>query len=173
MKTLALFAFLLLSGSFRAQENTDPTSEFSVSGSVKKELKIALSDLAGYKEVLIPDVAISNHLGEVKFIAKNMKGVLLKDILASADFQTENPRLLSAFFITCIASDGYTVVYSWNELFNNETGNRTYLVTEKDGVRAADLKESILMVSAADFKTGRRYLKSLSRITVSTAGQKN
>jgi hypothetical protein len=37
---------------------------------------------------------------------------------------------------------------------------------EKDGEKAADLEDRILMISTSDFKSGRRYLKGLQKIVV-------
>ena len=67
------------------------------------------------------------------------------------------------------ANDGYTAVYSWNEIFNTVVGDAPYIVTEKDGKLASSMEEAILMISPKDFKTGRRHIKSLTTIEVRRA----
>jgi hypothetical protein len=166
MKILGVLVLLIASSLVYAQEKTKPTSEFSISGKVKTDLLISTSDFSSFEIRNIGDLKITNHLGAEKDIAKDLKGVLLKDIFSRVEIQAENPKILSEFYITCIASDGYKIVFSWNELFNTETGNHVYLITEKEGIKATDLSERILLVSTTDFKTGRRYLRGLTKIIV-------
>ena len=80
--------------------------------------------------------------------------------------KAKSPKVLSEFYFKCIASDGYTVVYSWNELYNTETGNNSFLIAEKDGKKINEIDGSILMLCNTDFKTGRRYVKRLSKIEI-------
>ena len=166
MKIYLALCLLFLCTYIPAQEKIITTAEFTISGQVRQEAKIALADLSLYEQQDIGNLKITYHLGTDKGTAKNMKGVLLKDILSKVVFQAESPKVLSEFYITCMASDGYKAVFSWNELFNTETGNHVYIVTEKEGVKAADMSERILLVSVSDFKTGRRYVKGLERIKI-------
>jgi hypothetical protein len=89
--------------------------------------------------------------------------------LSVVNINAESPRVLSEYYFVCKANDGYTVVYSWNELFNTGTGDSVYIVTEKDGKQASEMPESILMISPKDFRTGRRHVKALSSIEVRRA----
>jgi hypothetical protein len=156
------------SGAF-AQKELKPTQSFVISGEVKAPVTVMLADLKKYKEVVIGDIVITNHLGEKKNDAKGMKGVLLKDVLQSAEINAENPKVLSEFYFLCKATDGYMVVYSWNELFNTATGDTSYIVTEKDGKPASELKDAVQMYSSKDFKTGRRSVYALTSIEVKRA----
>ncbi len=162
MKQFVLFLFIGFSAV--AQKPVTTTQSFTVSGDVKNEKTITISDFTQWKEKTIGDVTITNHLGEVKGVARAMKGVLLKEVLQSIELKAESPKVLSEWFIVCKATDGYKVVYSWNEIFNTKLGDSIYLVTEKEGKRANTMTESILMISTEDFKTGRRFVKSLASI---------
>lgn len=148
------------------QIKVNPTDAFKVTGKIKKETAFSLSDLQSFESKKIADVVITNHLGEVKGASKNLKGVLLKDILAKIEFDAESPKLLSEFYLTCIASDGYKAVFSWNEIFNTATGDNLYLITSKDGKELKDMEDRILIISTTDFKTGRRNVKGLTKIVV-------
>ena len=94
------------------------------------------------------------------------KGVLLKDILAKVEIDMPNPKLLSEFYITCIASDNYKVVFSWNEIFNIAIGKHALIITELDGKKALDMDDSIVLLCNADYATGRRYVKGLQKIII-------
>ncbi|HQQ98806.1 MAG TPA: hypothetical protein PLX35_16155 [Cyclobacteriaceae bacterium] len=166
MKKLLLSLLLCYAIHANGQHDVKPTSSFVVSGEIKTPLSVAIADLKNFRESVIGDVVITNHAGEKKSVAKGLKGVLLKDILAKVDFVHETPRELSTFYLVCKASDGYTVVYSWNELFNTAVGDGVFIITERDGQPASVLNDSVMMLSTADQKTGRRHVKALASIEI-------
>ncbi len=165
MKKL-IFILFTFTTSFTVAQQIKPTSSFTISGEVFSPLTIQIADLKKWKEVAIGDLVITNHLGEKKSESKGLKGVLMKEILQSAEIKSENPKVLSEFYFVLIASDGYKVVYSWNELFNTAVGESVYVVTEKNGKLITEMDDSILVVSTKDLKTGRRNLKALSSIVI-------
>ncbi|HZY38553.1 MAG TPA: hypothetical protein VFE53_17965 [Mucilaginibacter sp.] len=170
MKKLVLFLFLAYSGATFAQEKYGATThQFSVSGKIKNPSVITMDSLVKYAVVSVGDINVTDHTGAFKHKDAQLKGVLLKDILSHTMLDAASPKLYSAFYYTCVGSDGYKVVYSWNELFNTEVGNHVYIVMEKNGVKADQLPESIQMTSTMDVKTGRRYLHNLDKIIVSEA----
>ena len=152
-----------------AQEQSKPTSSVIINGRVKSPKTFTVAAIGQYKVYNLGDVVITNHKGEVKGTAKELSGILLKDLLQSIEPDAETPKVLSEYYFTCIASDGYKVVFSWNELFNTATGNTVYIVTSKDHKPIDALDESILLISTADVHTGRRYVKNLQSIIVRRA----
>jgi len=161
------FIFLLLLSTFVwAQTKITPTGQFTITGKIKAELKFTIADINTYPVVPIKNVSLTNHLGEVKGDIQNIKGIALKPLLEKIEFETEKPKDLSEFYLIFVASDGYKVVYSWNEIFNSETGNNLFIITEKDGKKLTDLDDRILTITTTDFKTGRRYVKALDKIIV-------
>lgn len=170
MKHCSLVALvMLLTSPAVAQEANVPTTSFVISGEVKSPVTVSIADFNKWAAVPVEDVVITNHLGEKKSESKGMKGIRLRDILSSVEINAESPKVLSEYYFTCRANDGYKVVYSWNELFNTATGDSVFIITEKDHQSALLMKESILMLSPKDFKTGRRHVKSLSEINVMRA----
>src|SRR5882672_1763911 len=165
MKNLIAILVFFPSSLF-AQGQIKSTTSFTVSGEVVSPLTVSISDLKKWKEVAIGDLVITNHLGEKKSEAKGLKGILLKDILQTVEIKSESPKVLSEYYFVFAASDGYKVVYSWNELFNTSVGDSVYLITEKNGKSITEMDDSILVVSTKDFKTGRRNVKGLSSIEV-------
>jgi len=53
---------------------------------------------------------------------------MLKDILDKAGIDV-SLKLLSEVYITCIASDNYKVVFSWNEIYNSTIGEKVMILT--------------------------------------------
>lgn len=163
--TLLLLSYVCCFG--QEKHEVKPTESFTVSGAVEKELTFRVGDLVKLPAVSLPDVVITNHLGEPRGTAKGLKGVKVKDILADMMIKAESPKAFSEYLLTFIASDGYTVVYSWNELFNSPTGDNCFLITEKEGQWLGEMPERLLVITTTDFKTGRRHIKGLSQIVVS------
>jgi hypothetical protein len=170
MKPCLLIVFLFSALVSQSQKEAPrPTTSFTIYGEVKSAVTLGVTDLKKWSAVSIGDVAITNHLGEKKSEAKGLKGILLKDVLGSVEIAAESPRVLSEYYFVCKANDNYTVVYSWNELFNTATGDSAYIVTEKNGKDAASMDDAILMISTKDRMTGRRHVKALSTIEVKRA----
>jgi|SRR5688572_24801606 len=169
MRNTILIVFILSAVVSHGQVKVNPTDAFTISGKIKKEVTYTLADLQKFESKKIGNVVISNHLGEAKGTSKNLEGVLLKDMLAQVEFDAESPKVLSEFYLTCIAHDGYKVVFSWNEIFNTPTGDNLYLITSKDGKELKDMTDRVSILSTTDFKTGRRNLKALTQIVISRA----
>ncbi len=128
-----------------------------------------MTDFDQFETRNIKDVVITNHNGEKKGTSEGLKGILMKDLLDKVQFKVESPKQLSEFFLTFEDSDGYKVVFSWNEIFNTATGDNLYLITEKEGKKITAMDERILIISTTDYKTGRRNVKGLQRVIVGRA----
>nr|WP_314897000.1 molybdopterin-binding protein [uncultured Flavobacterium sp.] len=131
-----------------------------------KAITVPFADLKNYKSHSIDSLQILNYLKEYKSTLKNIKGVLLKDVLVKPQFGEESPKILSEYFIICIADDGYKVTFSWNKLFNSPTGDNVLLVTEVNGLQSINQTEGIRIVTPTDFAAGRRYVKNLKTIKI-------
>lgn len=152
-----------------AQKTAQSTDSFTIAGEVKHTKTVTLADLSQWKQYPIGDVVITNHLGEKRSEAKQLKGILLRDVMASIEINAESPKQLSEYYLVCKAIDGYKVVFSWNEIFNTSVGDSVFVITEKEGKPASQLAESILLLSPKDMRTGRRHLKALQSIDVKRA----
>lgn len=150
-----------------AQRTPTTTQAVNVTGKVKTVYTINCSVLDTLKKVKIPDLIIYNHKGEIKDTLRNLQGVPLQLALQGVQYDYEKPRELSEFYFTFIASDGYKVVLSWNEIYNTEAGNQMYFITSKNKQNCADMAESMAFICSADLRNGRRYVKALQTIKVS------
>ena len=157
-----IIALLFLSFAVNAQES----KQFVIEGKVKKPLTITLDNLSAYKSVSLDSMTIFNHLMQRKSSIKNIKGVLLKDILAKVEIDAASPKTLSEYFLVLTATDNYKVLYSWNEIFNSPTGNQILVLTGYDTDPAKAEKGNIAIITPSDFATGRRFVKGLSKISI-------
>lgn len=167
MKKLLTLYLVFVSLIACSQKENLTTTQFTVTGEIKTELKFSLPDIEKFPSKPIADVIITNHVGEPRGTARQLSGVLVMDLLKNIELKEESPKLYSEFYFTFIAIDNYKVVYSWNEIFNSPTGDNLYLITSRDGKNLKEMEESILILTPSDFKTGRRHIKGLSRIEVS------
>ena len=167
MKNFIAIAFLFCSSVAGITQSTlVPTTSIRVFGEIEKEATITLESLGQMKQETVVDQLIYNHNGEVKDTLNNMKGVSLKEALSQVKFKYEKPKELNEFFFVFTASDGYRVVFSWNEIYNTEAGNFFYFITEMKGKKMQDLEQRIVFLSAKDIKSGRRYIKCLQSIEI-------
>lgn len=165
MKYFLCISLLIITGFLKAQENVPPTLSFSIEGKVKVPAVFSLKDSIDFNRVSVDSVTIYNHLLQKKREMKNIKGILLKDILNKIEFDAPS-RLLSEFYITCIASDNYKVVFSWNELFNTDIGKHVMIITEEDGKKGTEMTDRVALLCPVDYATGRRFVKGLQKIIV-------
>lgn len=112
---------------------------------------------------------ITNHLGELKKTLKNVRAVKVKDLFSGLEFNTDNPKLLSEFYFVFEASDGYKVVFSWNEIFNSPLGDSVFFIVGKDGQTIENQEDRIAVICTTDINAGRRYVKSVSKVWVKKA----
>jgi hypothetical protein len=162
-----LMAGLMTPSIVAAQEKFQSTDHITVEGRIQKTVTLSFKELAALKTYSIDSIIVTNHLGEYKSTVKGLRGILLTDALNKVVFDAESPKVLSEYYLTCIASDGYKVVFSWNELFNTATGRAVYLITEGYGSATLKQEQQIAMVVPSDFKTGRRFVKALTKISIS------
>lgn len=156
--------FLLFWGNTFSQREIVPTDSLIINGQIKNPTVFHLAELDTFSLVSIADQVIYNHRGEIKDTLTGMKGIPLKNLLASINFDYEKPKELNEFYFVFTASDGYKVVFSWNEVYNTPLGNQYYILTKMKGKNLADINQRIIFISSGDLKTGRRYIKGLSKI---------
>ena len=96
-KRVLLLLFVLAGSVVNSQRKIAPTNAFRIFGKVKQEKSFNVAELTAFPKKSIKDIIIYNHKGEVKDTIKNLKGVLLTDVLASTTFVYEKPKTLNEF----------------------------------------------------------------------------
>ena len=166
MKNILLLIAILSALSVVGQRKISPTDTLKILGKIKNEKTFTLIDLDTFPQKNIADVVITDQQWEIKRTIKNLKGILLKNVLEKIELQVENHKVLNECYFIFVASDGYKVVFSWNEIFNTDTGNNLFIITEMGGKKIKEMDERILFISTKDLITGRRYIKGLQKIIV-------
>ena len=149
-------------------QTSNPSASILVTGKVKKDRTISLAEIRALPILNLGNVNTSCS-SRRKEESKNVKVVLLKALLDSVRFDAESPRLLNQFYFKFVATDGYTLVYSFNEIYNTETGNHLFVVVEKDGKPLEEIENRILILTTSDLKQGARNMKHLEKIVVCQA----
>lgn len=166
--TMRRFIFLIsffLSCSAGAQL---ATGSIKITGNKKSEQVILPDTLLKIKTTVLSNLPITNHRGELKYTIKQAKGASVKDLFSSIEFDVKQPKDLSSYLMVCKAADGYEVVFSWNELFNTPVGEKVYVLYQIDDNKIDEDKGGAFsLYSAADYRSGRRFVKWLSEIKIS------
>lgn len=165
MKNPAIFLYvlILLGGNALCQESS---KSIQISGDIADTITYNLLDLNGFESRSIPDLIITNHAGEPRGTAVDLKGFPVKVLFEKVKFNSSSPKELSEFYLIFEALDGYKVVFSWNELFNNSIGDEVFIITSMAEKDLNEMEGGILLISHSDIRTGRRHVKNLSKIIV-------
>jgi hypothetical protein len=165
-----IFIFLLLSASLfsvaQKDEKIISSDTITIKGAVKNEIKISTSDLKLLPDTTLGSIDIVDHKGEFRKRFESVKGISLKKLLERAEFTTGRIKDLFAVYFVFKAADGYTIVYSWNELFNSEAGKNIFIVTQHDGVNIDAMPDRPMLLIMQDSKSGRPGIKELCSIQV-------
>ena len=101
--------------------------------------------------------------GEEKPIRKNVKGILLKDVLSKRTLAASRTKDLNQYFFLLEATDGYKVVLSRNEVFNTDN---LYIIMESNGNNIKQSADRIEILALAGANKGHIYIKGLKRLTI-------
>ncbi len=163
MKNLILSIFLCI---LYININAQSTSEtLSIAGLVENPLTLKINDLQQMKIVEGTDFKVISTSGETRKEFETHKGILLKDLLDKAKISLQNPKEKGKLYFVATATDGYTAVFSYHEIFNNPTGDKVLVLFEENG-KPIDKDGAFVLISATDKITGARHVKWLKTIEV-------
>ena len=103
--------------------------------------------------------------GEPKGRIEQCLGVLLTDVMNMVDVRIVDHNDTKKMYLQIASSDGYSTVFSWQELFNTQVGEGVMIVLERDG-RKIYAEGNVDLLSTRDYLTGPRYVKRLAGIKV-------
>lgn len=174
MHNLLLSCVLLLSLNHVAYANTeterhitpDVSTQLIIDGIVKNKLTLNVKELISFPKQYSQNVAIVTMEGEVRSPVSKFKGVLLKDLLNKAEPIKSDHNDFKKTVIIAEATDGYKVIFSWNELFNTSIGQGVMIVYQENDQFLNAKSGEIALISTQDTATGPRYVKWLKKITV-------
>jgi DMSO/TMAO reductase YedYZ molybdopterin-dependent catalytic subunit len=141
------------------------TDKVIVTGLVEHPFTITLDNIHQLKPQTYSDVNIVCSSGETKKVLHSFEGVSLKYILDSAGIKMPRPKEKGKYYIKVRASDGYTTMYAWNEIYNNPTGDHVFLIFSENGQPVLQ-DGRFVMICRNDKITGPRHVKWVERIEV-------
>jgi hypothetical protein len=168
MKNIIFLLLILSVGKIYAQDTISPTNVIRITGKVKQEKSITIDDLKKFKTKELKNVNISCSPKKEER-AESVSVVLLKEVLDSVRYEYNSKKELNEFYFLFRAADGYRIVFSFNEIYNTETGNQLYVVTKINGSDISSIENRMLVLSGGDLKPGSRNMKWLESIEVRKA----
>ena len=141
-----------------------------VTGRVKQPLVLSMEELCGMETEEVKDLFIICGSGTPKGSIASCRGVLLEDVIRMAEVIKDEDNDTKKMFILATASDGYKVVFSWQEIFNSPIGGGVMILIEKEGRSLCTEHDRLELISVQDYFTGSRYVKRLKNIEVVMAG---
>lgn len=137
--------------------------QIEIKGEVEFPLQLTVDSLKKMKVVTLSNFKVVCQSGETKKEDATCKGVLLKDILEKAKIK-QNGHKDRNFYIVTRASDDYKATFSWAEIFNNPTGESTFILFEENGKPVKN--GEMIAICKNDIKTGPRHVYWLKSIEV-------
>ena len=139
-------------------------TNISVTGDIQFPLNLTVDSLKKMNVVVLDSLNTVCQSGALRSQSKNSRGVLLRDIINKAGIK-QLDHADRNFYIVARASDGYKATFSWAELFNNPTGEHTYIIFEENNQPI--IKNGAMVLSCNnDIKTGPRHVNWLKSIEV-------
>lgn len=142
------------------------SKDISFTGLVKNQLRLTVDDLIKLPVEIVKSEKMQCLSGADVGEIKDFKGVLLRDLLTKAEIIAPQHNDVKKIVIIAKATDGYMVVFSWSEIFNNPIGDGVIIYFERDGMPLDVGEGEIAMVSRTDIKSGGRHVKWLKEISV-------
>ena len=135
-KILVPLILLLISINVQAQKGKEAPPYKSdtvfVTGLIKRPMALTLKNTEGLLLKSVENYDMLNGKEEVTQHISSFKGMLLKDIIAKADVQMDHQEQ-GKYFVVLTATDGYQVIFSYDELMYGPAATGAYLATEIDG----------------------------------------
>lgn len=136
----------------------------SVVGAVKTPLSLSVADLQALPVEQVAQSATRQVDG--KAVASEVRGVRLAALLDRAALANVDRNDWKHTVVVASGTDGYSVAFSWPELFDTDVGPGVLVVWERDGRPLADREGRIALYSAKDLHNGPRNVHWLRRIDV-------
>ncbi|WP_174976443.1 molybdopterin-dependent oxidoreductase [Pandoraea soli] len=140
--------------------------EVVVSGCVKRRHSFDLCALMRLPTQLTGPLDVTCLSGRTVRSASEFKGVRLSALLDIAQLRLPQARDFTRACVLAQGADGYTVMFSWHELYNTPVGVGALVVYERDGRPLGDDDGGIGLISTCDRRVALRQVRSLARLSV-------
>lgn len=139
-----------------------------IQGNVTQPLTMSIDDIKRLPRHAATITPRSDNAAGVKVRSIEYQGALLRDILVAAKPVEHEPRELRRSYVVASARDGYTVVFSWAELFVSPAGDSVLVAYQRDGEPLSQGEGPLAVVSGVD-TSAARHVKWLESIELRAA----
>lgn len=139
---------------------------FRVIGKVKVERGYTLSELLTLDAFETQEQLHACGSGDPKGHLPPCRGVRLTDVINGAEVITAGHNDTKKMYLVAKAEDGYSTLFSWQELFNTSVGEGVMVILEKNGQKLFENPGRIDLFSSYDILTGPRYVKNLKSLEI-------
>lgn len=143
--------------------------EVVVSGRVNRRHSFDLTGLMRLPTQLTGPLDVVCLSGRTVRSAREYKGVRLTALLDIARLRLPQARDFTRAYVLAQGADGYTVMFSWHELYNTPIGVGALVVYERDGRPLGDDEGGIGLISTGDLRVALRQVRALTRLSVHMA----
>ncbi|VVD78286.1 molybdopterin-dependent oxidoreductase [Pandoraea anhela] len=143
--------------------------EVVVSGAVKRRHSFDLCALMRLPTQLTGPLDVVCLSGRKVRGASDYKGVRLTALLDVVQWRLPQARDFTRAYVLAQGADGYTVMFSWHELYNTPIGVGALIVYERDAQPLSDEEGGIGLISTWDLRVALRQVRALKRLTVHLA----
>ncbi|PCE30766.1 molybdopterin-dependent oxidoreductase [Burkholderia ubonensis] len=136
-----------------------------VSGDVIDPLSISVDELRRRANVTVEPFELRCFRTH-RFIraVDRYRGMRLTDLISRAGLRCDQPGDFKRMVFLAVGQDGYTVTFSWHELFNTAVGEQVIVACECGG-RPLDAADGApVLFSGADVFAAPRHVNRLARV---------
>ena len=140
--------------------------ELEVIGLVERPLCLRVEDLREMATMEINALTLICGSGAKKGTIESYRGVLLRDILDRASVIITDHHAPNRLYLKLTSSDGYRVIFSFQEINNTVVGEKALVVFAREGRPLDESEGEFAFVSANDTRPGPRRMRYLKSIEV-------
>ncbi|MGU7774457.1 molybdopterin-dependent oxidoreductase [Burkholderia sp. MR1-5-21] len=136
-----------------------------VTGDVLQPLSLSVDTLRQYESATADPFELRCFRTH-RFIraVEGYRGVRLTDLISRAQLRCDEPGDFKRTVFLAVGQDGYTVTFSWHELFNTPVGDKVIVAYERGGQPLELADGAPVLFSGADIFAAPRHVNRLARI---------
>jgi len=142
------------------------SAQLTVSGAVEQPFTVRVEDLKKFPAAQIVELVRPSRAGVPGDKEQKLTGIRLRDLLDRVKVKTSAHNDLKKMVVIAGATDGYKVVFSWQEIYNSPLAEGMLVYFAKDGAPLGADEGQIALVSLKDTNTGPRHVKWLRDLEV-------
>ncbi|MBI1269477.1 hypothetical protein GC174_03500 [bacterium] len=143
----------------------------TVKGAVDREMHLNKTQLEALELIELAPIDILSFSSRPLETGVIFAGTRLRKVLEYAGIKSYDTKIRSSIYIEVTARDSFKTIFSFHEVFNSERSDSIVVVTRKYGQAIGEDEGPFQIISAADTRTGSRWVRRLDGLNVRLANQ--